>query len=191
MENNQANLVKHAATYGAILGAIVVIYSFILYVLKIMPIGFFIPVILFIASLAIYFAGIFLGTKKIKNEILGGVMTYSQGLQIGVLIAFFAAVITAFYSYLQNTLIDPDYIVRVMNAQKDWMSSFMISKGIPEDQIEKSLALIDENMKDMNHVKNLFVTILSSTIFGFAISLITSALLKKLPNLFDESHSVQ
>jgi hypothetical protein len=191
MENNQANLVKHAATYGAILGAIVVIYSFILFVLKIMPVGFFIPVLLFITSLAIYFAGIFLGTKKIRTEILGGVMTYSQGLQIGVLIAFFAAVITAFYSYLQNTLIDPNYIVRVMNAQKDWMSSFMVSKGVPEDQIEKSLALIDENMKDMNHVKNLFTTILSSTIFGFVISLITSAFLKKLPNLFDENHSVQ
>jgi len=191
MENTQTNLLKSAATYGAILGVIIVIYSLILFVLNVMPVGFLIPIILFVFSLAIYFFAIYLGTKKIRNDILGGAMTYGQGLQIGVLIALFAAIITAFYSYIQNTLIDPEYMVRVMNAQKDWMAGFMAGKGLPEAQIEKSLAAIDENIKNTNQIKTLFTSIIASTIFGFIISLITSGILKKQINLFDESQSAQ
>jgi uncharacterized membrane protein (DUF106 family) len=191
METTQTNLLKSAATYGAILGAIIVIYSLILFVLNVMPVGFLIPALLFLFSLGIYFAAIFLGTKKIRNDILGGSMTYGQGLQIGVLISVFAAIITAFYSYIQNTLIDPEYMTRVMNAQKDWMSQFMAGKGLPEDQIEKTLAGIDEKMKNTNQVKNIFTSIVASTIFGFIISLITSGILKKQPNLFDETQSGQ
>lgn len=190
MEPTQTNLLKSTATYGAILGAIVVVYSVILYALNIMPVGFLVPILLFLLSISIYFFLIFWGTKKIRNEILGGNMTYGQGLQIGVLIALFAAIITAFYSYLQNAIIDPEYIGRVMNAQKDWLTQFMASKGLPEDQIDKALAGIDDKMKETNHIKTFFSSIFISTILGFIISLITAGILKKQPGLFDDNQPV-
>ena len=106
-------------------------------------------------------------------------MTFGQGVLIGVMVVFIASIISAVYSYIQTTIIDPDYMRNILEAQKEWMYEFMSSKGVAEDQIEKAMAGIDEKMNDLKPVKTIFTTILSGTIFGAIISLITAAILKK------------
>lgn len=66
-----------------------------------------------------------------------------------------------------------------IEAQKEWMYEFMSSKGIAEDQIEKAIEGMDEKLAEMNPLKTMFMSILSSTIFGAIVSLITGAVLKK------------
>jgi hypothetical protein len=69
------------------------------------------------------------------------------------------------------------------------MTEFMSSKGIPDDQIEKAISAIDENLKDYNPAKAALSSIASSTLIGFIISLVTSAILKKQANPFDQSQA--
>lgn len=172
-----ADMFKSCMTYGAILGIVLVIYSVILFIFNILPVGFLVPSLLFVLNAAIYFTFIFISTKKIKNGLLDGNVTFGQALLIGALIVFCAAIISSIYNYIQNTIIDPDYTSRVLNAQKNWLSSFMSGK-VPEDKIEESLAKIDQSMKDYNPLKSLFISIIGSTIWGVIISLITSAILR-------------
>jgi len=178
--NNKTNpLLISSMTYGLYLGIVMVIFSLLMYLLDIKPIGFMMPMVLFIISLAITFFGIFYSTKKIKNDLLGGELTFGQGFMIGLLVVFFASIISAVYGYIQSTIIDPDYMRNIMEAQKEWMYEFMSSKGVAEDQIEKAIEGIDAKMNDINPVKTIFTTILSGTIFGAIVSLITAAILKK------------
>jgi predicted PurR-regulated permease PerM len=114
-------------------------------------------------------------------------MTYGQGLLIGVLVSFFACIISSFYTYIQNAIIDPDYIGRVMNAQKEWMTTFMQSSGVSETQIEDAISKIDEKAASVNHITNFFTSILSGTVFGLILSLISSAILKKNKDIFAEA----
>lgn len=166
-------------TYGLYLGIVMVIFSLILFLLNIKPVGFTAPIILGLVSIAITFLGIFFSTKKIRNEVLGGEMTYGQGFVIGVLVIFFAAILSAVYNYIQTTIIDPDYMRTILEEQKEWMYEFMSSKGVADDQIEKAMESIDEKMVNTNPIKTIFTNIISSTVFGAIISLITAAILKK------------
>ncbi len=178
--NNKTNpLLIRSMTYGLYLGIVMVIFSLLMYLLDIKPIGFMVPMVLFIISLAITFFGIFYSTKKIRNEVLGGEMTFGQGFMIGLLVVFFASIISAVYSYIQSTIIDPDYMRNILEAQKTWMEEFMVNKGVPDDQIQKAIEGIDAKITEINPVKTIFTTILSGTIFGAIVSLVTAAILKK------------
>ena len=120
--NNKTNpLLVGSMTYGLYLGIVLVIFSLLIYLFNIKPIGIITPIIMFIVSTAITFMGIFWATKKIKIDVLDGSLSYGQGLLIGVLVVFFAAVLSAVYSYIQSTIIDPDYMKNIMEAQKEWM----------------------------------------------------------------------
>lgn len=178
--NNKTNpLLISSMTYGLYLGIIMVIYSLLLFFLNVKPIGFTLPILLSLVSLAIAFFGIFLSTKKVRNDVLGGEMTFGQGILIGLVVIFVASVISAIYVYIQSTIIDPDYMKNILEAQKEWMYEFMSSKGVSEEQIEKAIEGIDAKMNEMNPVKTAITSIVSSTILGLIISLITSAILKK------------
>ncbi len=181
-------LLKNTMTYGAILGVIVVIYSLIIFMLNILPTGFLIPGVLFIISLAIYFTSIFVFTKKIRTDLFEGSITYGQGIIIGTLIGLFAAIITSFYTYIQNTIIDPEYITRTVNAQKTWMANFLNGR-VPDAKIEESLAQIDAKLKDYNAVKAAFSSVFWSTVGCFIVSLVTSAFLKKKNNPFENGQT--
>jgi len=178
--NNKTNpLLISSMTYGLYLGIVMVIYSLLLFFLNVKPIGFTLPILLSLVSLAIAFFGIFLSTKKVRNEVLGGEMTFGQGILIGLVVIFVASVISAIYVYIQSTIIDPDYMKNILEAQKEWMYEFMSSKGVSEEQIEKAIEGIDAKMNEMNPLKTAITSIVSSTILGLIISLITSAILKK------------
>lgn len=185
MEKNQnPGLIKSTMTYGAILGAIIVVYSFIIFILKIMPVGILLPIILFIISITIYFTGLYVFTKKTRDTQLGGYMTFGQGVMIGILISFFAAIISSFYTYIQNQFIDPDYMPRVFEAQKNWLVSFMNGK-VPDEKIDELIARVDESIKGYKPAQALFQGIAGTTLMGALVALITSAILKKKPTPFD------
>jgi uncharacterized membrane protein (DUF485 family) len=105
-------------TYGLYLGIVMVIYSLLLFFLNVKPIGFTLPILLSLVSLAIAFFGIFLSTKKVRNEVLGGEITFGQGILIGLVVIFVASVISAIYVYIQSTIIDPDYMKNILKHKR-------------------------------------------------------------------------
>jgi hypothetical protein len=179
MDTQLKNLFKSTMSYGAALGIISVIFSLILYFLNVMPIGIVKPMVLFVVSIAIYFFGILYFSKMVRAEVYDNEVNYGQALLIGILIGFFTAIISSAYSYLQNVVIDPDYLSRYIGAQKEWMANYMYSKGIADDQIEKSLKGIDDASKEAFTFGKYIKSVLFSTLGFGLISLITAAIIKK------------
>ncbi len=188
MDKSIQDTLKSTMTYGFALGVIVVIYSLILYLFNIMPIGILKPMVLFLINIIIYFFGLLYFSKIVKKDVFGGTINYWNGFLVAVLLGFFASILIAGYSFLQNVVIDPDYLERLLNAQKDWMYNFMYEKGLPDDQIEQAIdgieAQADKKYNFASYIKSVLFSTLGFSIIGF----ITAAIIKtKTTNPFEES----
>ena len=188
MDTLQKDLLKSTMTYGFALGMIVIIFSLILYFLNIMPIGILKPLLLFVVQVAIFFFGILYFSKLVKNEVFGGTVTYGQALLIGILIGFFTSILSSAYSYLQNVIIDPDYVSRYIAAQTEWTVDFMYRQGVPEDKIDDFIKQMDEKKNEtftfLTYIKSVGI----STIGLAVLSLISAAFIrtKEPSNPFEE-----
>ena len=185
MTETKSSLLKNAINGGLLLGLISIVYSVIMYVLDIMPIGISTGLIMLLISLLIYFFVIFYTSKAYRNNVMGGYISFGQAFVFGLLVAIFAAILSSIYSYIFNALIDPEYAGRVLSATKDWTESFMESKGIPESNIAEAIDKIDAkgNVTPLRSVKQ---ALIGGTIFGVIISLITSAIVKKKSEVISE-----
>jgi hypothetical protein len=173
MEDHKNSLMKQAMTYGAIIGIALVVYSVLLYITGMTfskGLGFIQYIILF--------GGIFMGAKSYRDNVLGGAITYGKALWLGVLISVFVGIINVFFNFLMMRYIDPGLIDKYMAIMEE---QFENSRFIPADQFEEAM----ERSRDaMTAVWSLPVGVLSFTFFGFIISLITSAFVKKDANPF-------
>lgn len=178
--NNKTNpLLISSMTYGLYLGIVMVIFSLSLYMLGILPVGFGRIAFLLLISAVIMFFGIFFSTKKIRNELFSGEISYGKAFLVGLLVVLFASIISAIYSYIQNSIIDPEYVPRILNAWKEWTYEFMSKMNAPEVEIDKKMDEFDMQIKEYSHFKNFFKEVFTSIFWGAIISLITAAILKK------------
>jgi Protein of unknown function (DUF4199) len=177
MENPGYTLLKSTMTYGAILGIFLALCDFLMFVFKVLPVGFLIQGTVIIITLASYYTGIYFSTKKIRTTIFSGNLTYRQGLTTGTLVATFAAVISEFYTYLQNTILDPNYMTRLVDAQKAWYMT--LSDKIAQVRIDSIIKELDEGLKNYDALSYFYNNIFFYIFLGFGISLITSAYLKR------------
>ncbi|MEN8120476.1 MAG: DUF4199 domain-containing protein [Bacteroidota bacterium] len=166
MENKQ-NVWKNALNWGLIVGVVLIIYSVLMYFLDV-NLEEWVKWIAFIILLA----GIVYSTIQYRDNVLGGSITYTQALGFGVVISLYAAVISAVYSYLEMTIIDPDLIGKMIAIEEEKM----LSQGIPDNQIEQSMEIIKMIMKP-GILTLIYIPVL--TFIGFVFSLITSIFLKK------------
>jgi uncharacterized membrane protein YhaH (DUF805 family) len=180
MENTRNDIWQFTMTYGAILGIILVIISVLLYLLGFMKFNILMSVVLFLINVAIIVTMVSIGTKRYRNEMLGGYIDFGKAFLVGLLIVVFSSVLTTFYNVLFNTFIDPDFYDRTMEAARDWTANFMYSKGVPEDQIDQALEQMAGRDKP-SVISMILGGIVTGAIGGSIISLITAAILKKEP----------
>jgi hypothetical protein len=112
-----------------------------------------------------------LGIKKFKstNEDL---MTFGQGVKIGIGLTLIGTIITIAYYFLLSSFIEPDFMANTLEAQK---VMFADSFGMTEGQIEDAT----KNSED-NFYLSLFGGILIWNLFlGGITSLISAAVMKK------------
>jgi hypothetical protein len=171
MEENKNSLMKHAMTYGAIIGLTLVVYSVLLYIT-----GLTFNKGLGIIQYIVLFAGIFLGTKAYRDKTLGGFISYGKALGLGVLISVFVGIISVFFNFIMMRFIDPGLIDKYMAIMED---TFRNSRFIPADQVD---AALERSRNSMTAIWSLPIGVLAFSFFGFIISLITSAFVKKDPN---------
>lgn len=187
MEANNSQLIKISAINGVILGIALVIYSVILFLLDIMPTGFLKPFFLLLLSLAIFIVGLVLAVKNVRNSLFKSEgLTYGQAFLIGTIIVIVAALISSIYSYIQSAIIDPGYMTRVLNAQKDWLIQFMQDKNVPADKIDDAVSKLDERLQNINPLGSAIRSFIGFSIFGTIVSLIVAAALKKKINPFGD-----
>ena len=165
---NQANSKGIILNYGLYLGLAGVFIHLIFYATgNLISLGWLSGVIGFVAMIAL----IILGIKKFKAD-NGGFLTFGQALKVGVGIAIISAVISTIYTLIFTNIIDPSIQEQAIALQKQaWIDS-----GLNEDQLEASEAMAQKMQSPMITVP---LAIVVSAFFGFIISAIGGAIMKK------------
>lgn len=170
MEQKPASLVKSSLTSGIYIGVVLILISVILYVAGLMfeKWAQYVSWPVLIAG-AIY-------AQLVYRKSLGGEMTYGQALGIGVLALVFASVLSAIYTIILYTFIDPSLAeqTRMMVEQR------IIEQGkVPEEQLDQ---VVDIAMKFQKPPILAGIAILGGAFIGLIISLITGIFTKKNPS---------
>ncbi len=118
----------------------------------------------------ILIAGVVIGTKAYRDEIRGGFIPYGTALGFGTLTIFFAAVISAVFTFVFYKFIAPDALGQLKIAAE--MRALEANPNLSDQELDMVLRFVSPTLMAIT-------TIFSYTFFGFVISLITSAFLKK------------
>jgi hypothetical protein len=179
MENTtKPQLLKATLNWGLILGAASIAFTVILYIAGLItnkPASY---VGILISIIVLYF-----GIKAYRDQYLGGVMSYGQALGAGVLISLFGTIISIFFTLILFVVIDPGLIDMALQDSADQM----MQRGMDDSQIEQGLSIAKKMFVPMMVI---FGT-LSGVFFGFLISLVHGAILKKDVNPFDKEKVIE
>lgn len=168
---------KSAMVYGLYLALVLTLFSVILYVS-----GLILNTKVGYVSIVLTIAGIVIAQIYYRNRELNGVISYGQAVGFGVAIMLFAGIVTALYTIVLYTFIDPSLIDQMKAVQEE----ALLQKGMSEDQIEAAMSMTSKMMTPAwMSIMGLFGSVFSGTI----VSLITSIFIKKQPNedAFDEA----
>jgi len=109
---------------------------------------------------------------QFRDEDNGGILSYGQGLGVGILTALVMGILSALYLYVHLTMIDPEAI----SAMQEQVRQGMEDGGMTEEEIESA-----EGMTNLFSSAPFFAisSIFSSVFIGLIISLIVAALTKR------------
>jgi hypothetical protein len=170
MEENKNDILRHSATYGAIIGFALIIYSILLYIADLSlsrGLGYI--------SYIIIIVGLYIGIKKFRENEPSGAIKYSRALGVGVLICVFLGFIGAAFAYLQFRFMDPDLINKILEMSEERL----LERGLSEDMIEMQSEFM---MKFMSPGMMAVSAFINYIFMGTVFSLILAAFLKKEPN---------
>lgn len=179
MEQQPNAKLKVTMTYGIYLAAISIVLSLIIWATSLIEhmglfgsafIGVFQLVML--AFLLVYF------TKRYRDTMFDGKITFGQAFSFGVLLVVFSSVISSLYSYILNKYIDPDYMHRVMTMIQDKTYQMLANSGLSQDEIDKRMIKFEQKGIP-TPIETLVSSLKSGLIGGAIMSLISSAIVKK------------
>jgi len=185
MENKNSLLVESIKA-GLIIGAVGIVVFLIEYVADIKPVGFVKPILIGLISLAISIILLVIFLKKFRNG-LGGFISFKDAFLFGLIAFVVAGIVSSLFSFLFMQFFDPGYLKSIMEAQKDWMESYLSGK-MSDDQIQEQLNKIDKQM-NISAFRQMLTGLVGTLIFGAIISLIVGAIMKKNPDVFDDKTS--
>lgn len=165
---NQTNSKSIILNYGLYLALVGIFIHLILYATgTLLDYTWVTGVVGFVAMIAF----IILGIKKYKTN-NGGYLSFGEALKVGVGIAVVSAVISIIYTLIFTNFIDPSFQEQAMELQKQkWLDG-----GMSEEQIEASVEMAK---KFQNPAITSAVSIVVQAFFGFIISAIGGAIMKK------------
>lgn len=179
MEEQHTTKLKLTMTYGIYLAGISIVLSLIIWAAGLIErlglygsalIGVFQFVLL--AYLLVYY------TKRYRDTLFDGKITFGQAFTFGVLLVVFSSVISALYSYILNKYIDPEYMQRVMTMIQDKTYQLLANSGLSQDQIDSQMASL-ESREIPSPMETLISSLQGGVIGGAIMSLISSAIVKK------------
>ncbi len=172
MENDQKQpTFQTVLTWGLITGIASIVYTLILYFSGLMfnkPLSY--------AGLVITIICLYLGIKAVRDQNLGGSISYGKALGTGTLIGLYSTIVSVIFLTILYTVIDQGLIDLALqdSIQK------MTENGMSEDQIEQGMSMARKFF-----IPSLVIMgIIFGTLMSFIISLILAAILKKEVNPF-------
>jgi hypothetical protein len=175
-------LLQHTLMYGAILGIVSIILSLVMYIAGYMPVKLTSILITALIGIAISVVFVSFGMKAYRDKALDGNITYGQAFLVGLLIIVFSSILVGFYNLIFTTVIDPEYMDRVLEASRNSTYDMMTNMGAPEGQIEDAMDRFDKQAAEMTPLKSFWQSIIWPAVIGSIISLIVAAFVKKTTN---------
>ncbi len=120
-----------------------------------------------------------LGIKAVREEAKDKSLRYGKGVGTGVLIALYAGLIGAVYTYIHFTFINPNFADYAIDmARQQWTAA-----GMSDNQMEKA-----EKFTQLIYKPAVLAVMgaILSPIIGLVLSLILSAFLKRQPEAIAE-----
>lgn len=170
MEIQNADSKKFIINYGLLLGIISLILGVIIYVTN----SYLDPSWIYsVISIAIPIIIITLGIKAYKTA-NGGYLGLGEAIKVGLGIAVIGGIITAIWTLLLMTVIEPEYMNNLMEAQREKVLE--TNPSMTEAQMDQAMAITSKFSSPwiamaMNIVWSLFA--------GLIISLISGLVMKK------------
>lgn len=170
MENKQTEAKKFVLNYGVLLGILAVILGVVMYVTNayLNP-SFIYSVIGFLLLVVVITYGI----KAYKQE-NGGFLNLSEALKVGIGIAVIGGLISAIWSYVLMTYIEPDFMAQTMEVTQNKMME--TNPNMSEDQIE---AAMEMGASFSSPWIIMAFSLIGNLFFGLLISLIAGLVMKK------------
>lgn len=156
-----------ALRYGLICGVISIIYSLILNITDLALTNRTLGWVSFI----ILIAAIWLAMREYKRQ-NNNYMSYGQGLSIGTLVTVVSSILGAIFTYIYVKFIDTGFIDKMRQMQVTELEK----KGMNDDQIEQAVAVSEKMMTPEMIV---VFAVVGGLFFGFLLSLIISAIMKR------------
>lgn len=169
MEEKAKSSTSNAFTYGLITGAVMIVYSLILYLLN-LHLNDYLRYISFL----ILIAGMTYGTIQFRNKVMNGFISYGKAYTSSFMISLFAGILGAIYAFIFYKFIAPDVIREMLD-----MTRQKIIASSPEMTDERIEQAMDMTAKFMTPVIMSIFLLLSCLIVGAIAGLITSAFIKK------------
>ena len=166
MSETNINLAKNAMNYGGITG----VFLFLIYLLSAIvsePASFVVSLLNYL----VIGIGIFIGTKKFRDQQMNGSISYRKAMHSGILISLFAGILIAFATYLYLNFVDSSMIEKTLQQTE----ANLLDAGKSDEEVEKT---IDALSTIMTPGMMATAIVISYSFFGALISLITSAFIK-------------
>jgi hypothetical protein len=171
MEQQPPKTGKFALNYGLILGAISIAFSFMLYTMDMhYQGGFGILAVSALLSLVLIIIGM-LQFKKAN----AGVMTFGQGLKIGIGMSLIAGIISIIFNLILTNVIDPDTTTKAMEYARVQLQE----AGMTQEQIDAQMEMSE---KFSGTGMQVAFGLIGSLFFGLILSLIPALVIKKTPS---------
>jgi hypothetical protein len=169
MEEKAKSSTSNALTYGLITGAVMIVYSLLLYLLNLhlnQNLGYI--------SFLILIAGMAYGTVQFRNKDMNGFITYGRAYSSSFKIALFAGILAAVYAFLFYQFIAPDVVREILDManQKIMAKSAQMS----DDQMQKAM---DMTAKFVSPALMSIFLLIYCIIVAAIVGLITSIFIKK------------
>ncbi len=131
--------------------------------------------IITIVNLVVLFGGLYLAIQQHRDQNLGGYITFGKGFTVGLLTSLVVAVVTAIWTIVFFTVVEPNATQMILEASKDQMAN---EQGMSNEQIEQAMTWVSW----MTSPSMLTVFALLGTVFqGLILSLIAGGVLSKRP----------
>ena len=180
------SLFSSALKSGLIIGVVSIVVFIIMYVADLKPVGIMMPIMLMLVSLAISITILVVLFKKYRTQI-GGFISFRDAFLYNLIALITGLIISTLFTLLFVQFIEPDYYKQIMEAQKIWMENYLSGKGLTEEQMAQTLDKIDEQAVNMGSISSTLKNLLGGVVFSGIIALIVGAIMKKKPDVFDNT----
>jgi hypothetical protein len=168
MEEKKTSVAINAVTYGLMTGAVVIVYSLLLYIANL-----YLNKTLGYISYAILLGGMVWGTLEYRKKMAGGFISYGQAFTSSFLIGLFAGILGSVYMLIFAQFINPGFINEIIEQSRVALQA----KNMTEDQIETAL---EWTRKFTTPVMMLIWGLVGYTLISLILGLIAAIFLKKV-----------